>query len=132
MMKTVLLCVGSIGLLCLGRIRLDAQMTLPQSSLAAYIVELKTRIPGAGSEAFVEPSLEERESFVPCMQMMLLGDVGGAVACMTSLNYDLNYLTDSGFGKTYLVVEERSSGFKGLGTYIADPDYARNIVIAVP
>ena len=110
-----------------------AQGTLPYSSLASYIVDLKTQIPGSGTEAFITPSQADLNAVVPCMQKLLTGDGSGATTCFNSLNYDVNYLIDSPYGKTYLVAEERPVGFKGLGTYIADAGaWARNIIVASP
>jgi len=120
------------GLFILGQVQVEAQGTLPDASLAAYVALLEARIPGAGTEAFVEPSAGERAAFASCLQVMLAGDAPGAAACMALLNYDVSFLNDVGYGRTYLVAEERSSGFRGLGTYIVDPAFARNIVIAVP
>jgi hypothetical protein len=110
-----------------------AQGTLPYASLASYIVDLKTRIPGSGSEAFITPSQADLDAVVPCMTKLLTGDAPGATTCFSARNYDVNYLVDATYNKTYLVAEERQSGFKGLGTYIADAGpWVRNIVIASP
>lgn len=110
-----------------------AQGTLPYSSLASYIVDLKARIPGSGTEAFIPPSQADLNAVVPCMQKLLTGDAAGATPCFGALNYDVNYLIDGVYNKTYLVAEERQVGFKGLGTYIADAGaWVRNIIVASP
>jgi hypothetical protein len=36
---------------------------------------------------------------------------------MNPLGYDVYFLNDQIYGKTYLVAEERQTGFRGLGTY---------------
>lgn len=111
---------------------IGAQETLSHAALEDYIADLKARISRAGSNLFVEPPVGDLETFVPCLQNLLMGDVAGAVPCLAALNFDVDYLDDSNYGKTYVVVEERPDAFKGLGTYITDPAYQRNIVICVP
>jgi hypothetical protein len=62
---------------------------------------------------------------------LLLGDVASAINGLDALNYDLNSLNDDS-GKSYLVAQERSTGFRGLGTYVVDLNYARNVIVEVP
>lgn len=111
-----------------------AQDPLPHTSLKAYIVDLKASIQqkaGVGSNAFIAPPADQLDGFRLTMQQLLLGDVASAINGLDALNYDLNSLNDDS-GKTYLVAQERSTGFRGLGTYLVDLNYARNIIVEVP
>ncbi len=110
------------------------QDPLPYTSLKAYIVDLKAAIlqnAGRGSNAFIPPSAEQVDAFRVTMQQLLTGDIPGAMTGLNALNYDLNTLNDDS-GKSYLVAQERSAGFRGLGTYIVDSGYARNVIVEVP
>jgi hypothetical protein len=111
-----------------------AQDPLPYTSLKVYIVDLKATIlqnAGRGSNAFIQPSAEQVDAFRVAMQQLLMGDVPSAMTGLNALNYDLNTLNDAS-GKSYLVAQERSAGFRGLGTYIVDSNYTRNVIVEVP
>jgi hypothetical protein len=111
-----------------------AQDPLPHTSLKAYIVDLKASIQqhaGVGSNAFIAPPADQLDGFRLTMQQLLLGDVASAINGLDALNYDLNSLNDDS-GKSYLVAQERSTGFRGLGTYLVDLNYARNVIVEVP
>jgi hypothetical protein len=104
-----------------------AQDPLPHTSLKAYIVDLKASIQqkaGVRSNAFIAPPADQLDGFRLTMQQLLLGDVASAINGLDALNYDLNSLNDDS-GKSYLVAQERSTGFRGLGTYVVDLNYAR-------
>jgi hypothetical protein len=112
-----------------------AQEPLPYTSLKDYVVDLKAAIvlnAGRGSNAFVQPSAGQVDAFRITMQQLLLGDVPSVIAGLNALNYDLNLLNDNVSGKSYLVAQERSVGFAGLGTYLVDPSYVRNVIVEVP
>jgi Integrase core domain len=122
------------GLLLTSQGMAIAQDPLPYTSLKAYIVDLKASIQqkaGAGSKAFKEPPAGQLDGFRLTMQQLLLGDVTSAINGLDALNYDLNSLNDDS-GKSYLVAQERSTGFRGLGTYVVDLNYARNVIVEVP
>lgn len=119
------------GLLLNADVKAQSQDPLPYSSLKAYIVDLKATIPGQGSNAFVQPAAEEIDVFLLTMQQLLIGDAVGSQAGLDALNYDLRPLNDDS-GKSYWVAQERSTGFRGLGTYVVDPNYTRNVVVEVP
>ena len=111
-----------------------AQYPLPYTSLKAYVVDLKASIrqnAGRGSNAFGAPSADQVEAFRLAMQQLLRGDVSSAISSLDALNYDLNTLNDES-GKSYLVAQERSTGFRGQGAYIIDPKYVRNVIVEVP
>ena len=104
---------------------------LPYTSLDQYVRDLKATIPGRGSNAFIEPDPTEIDQFGSAMQALLTGDVDTARQILDGVYYDLFVLNDES-GKSYLVAQERASPFRGQGTYIVDPQYARNAVIEVP
>jgi hypothetical protein len=118
-------------LLLSAEVRAQSQDPLPYSSLKDYIIDLKATIPDRGSNAFVQPAAEEIDAFLLTMQLLLTGDAQGAQAGLDAVNYDLRSLNDDS-GKSYWVAQERSSGFRGLGTYIVDSNYTRNVVVEVP
>jgi hypothetical protein len=122
------------GLLLTSQELAIAQDPLPYTSLKAYIVDLKASIQqkaGFGSKAFIAPPADQLDGFRLTMQQLLLGDVASAINGLDALNYDLNLLNDDS-GKSYLVAQERSTGFRGLGTYLVDLNYARNVIVEVP
>lgn len=107
---------------------------LPFSSLDAYVRDLKAQIEAIanrGSDAFITPSSADVSQFGAAMQALLTGDIEGARSALNILRYDLYDLNDDS-GKSYLVAQERSTGFRGQGTYLVDSQYVRNVVIEVP
>jgi hypothetical protein len=109
-----------------------AQERLPYRSLASYLEDLEARLPGAGSEAFVRPSDASYRAFKVGMDSLFRGEITQARGALGALNYDLSSLDDEEYDRTYVVVHERAAGFKGLGTYVVYPGYARNLVFEVP
>src|SRR3979409_1867134 len=87
----------------------------PLSSLDAFVRDLKTRIPGRGSGAFIAPSGDEVTQFGAAIGALMAGDVDSAGALLDPLSYDLFTLDDPS-GHAYLVAQERSTGFRGQGT----------------
>ncbi len=104
---------------------------LPYTSLDSYVRDLKATIPDAGSNAFVEPDPGEIDQFGNAMRALLTGDVDTARQSLDAVYYDLFVLNDES-GETYLVAQERSTPFRGQGTYIVDLQYARNVIVEVP
>jgi hypothetical protein len=104
---------------------------LPYTSLDSYVRDLKATIPEAGSNAFVEPDPAEIDQFGNAMQALLTGDVETARQYLDGVYYDLFVLNDDS-GSTYLVAQERSTPFRGQGTYVVDLQYARNVIVEVP
>jgi hypothetical protein len=122
-----------LPLVCATAACVPGNRTLPHTSLAAYVAELKNRIPGSGTNAFVAPPQADVDAFQAAMAKLLAGDTTGATSAMNPLGYDVLLLNDQPFQKSYLVAEERQSGFRGLGTYVVDPTgFARNIVVEGP
>jgi hypothetical protein len=122
------------GLLLTSQGMAIAQDPLPHTSLKAYIVDLKASIQqhaGLQSNAFIAPPADQLDGFRLTMQQLLLGDVASAINGLDALNYDLKSLNDDS-GKSYLVAQERSTGFRGLGTYVVDLNHARNVIVEVP
>jgi len=108
-----------------------SQDGLPYTSLDQYVRDLKATIPGRGSNAFIEPNPTEIDQFGGAMQALLIGDLDTAREILDGVYYDLFVLNDDS-GKSYLVAQERASPFRGQGTYIVDPQYARNVIVEVP
>ncbi|HLK66214.1 MAG TPA: hypothetical protein VKU19_22420 [Bryobacteraceae bacterium] len=109
-----------------------AQETIPSQHLSEYVAKIKSSIPVRGSSAFVEPSEKDRVRFTACMKLLFEGQTAKAQTCLNSVNYNLGVLNDAGFHKEYFIATERHTGFKGLGTYIVDANYWRNVVLEAP
>src|ERR1700722_14886981 len=103
-----------------------AQEKLPYASLAQYLAKVKSAIPRAKTNAFVEPPAADRAAFTKCMRSLLEGDAPAAAACLAGVNYSLGSLDG------YLIARERAEGSKGLGTYIVNPRWTRNFVLEAP
>jgi hypothetical protein len=106
--------------------------TLPFSSLAAYGLSVKANLPRANTEGFVKPLVSDRTTFGNAVAQLLSGNIASAEILANSVGYDLSQLNDTTDNKSYLVLSERILTFRGLGTYIVDPNYLRNIILEVP
>jgi hypothetical protein len=78
----------------------------------------------------VVPGPAARAKFIGCIRTLLSADPAPAKACLESVNYTLAPLDDA--GRRYWIAAERRTGFKGLGTYIVNARYARNLVLETP
>ena len=78
MKQEYLISIAMAGLLFITTLTAKAQDPLPYTSLPAYISDLKSRIPGAGSERFVEPPQADRDVFQGCIQQLLVGNTDDA------------------------------------------------------
>ena len=105
--------------------------TLPYASLSSFIADLKKRMPGAGSEGFVQPSATDIDAFAAVVHPLLEAGTAEANRLASRLNYQLVQLHDSKLDQTYLILLENQNGFRGLGTYILNAHYRRNILIEV-
>jgi hypothetical protein len=111
-----------------------AQDPLPYRSLKSYVADLQDSIlqnAGLGSNAFRAPPAAQVIAFRLAIRQLLTGNVPSAISRLNALNYDVNTLNDES-GKSYLIARERSSGFRGQGTYIVDLKYVRNVVVEAP
>ena len=111
---------------------LCAQPQLPYDDLAKYLADVKAGIFKRGSEAFRQPSERDQTRFTECMRLIFAEDVAQARSCFGAVNYNLSVLRDAGTRKDYYVAAERKSNAGGLGTYILDPHYSRNVILEVP
>lgn len=109
-----------------------AQDKLAYKHLPAYLADVKAALPLKGSNGFHEPSAAERTRFTECMGFVFAGEVERAQTCLRSVHYDLGLLEDTPFHAEYLVVSEHPGNSKGLGTYIVNNEYWRNVVLEVP
>ena len=105
---------------------------LPFNSLPAFIANVKSRLPRAGTEGFIKPTDADRETFSQAVLALLQGDLTNAANLANSVNYDLSQLNDQTVNKTYQVLVERNTNFRGLGTYIVDLNLRRNLVLEIP
>lgn len=108
------------------------QEKLRSRPLAEFAVELKEVIPGKGSNAFREPSSADLAQFRRCMGLVFAGNTGSAGSCLERVNYTISVLSDPKLRRDYVIVWENRRGFRGLGTYIIDLNYLRNVVLEVP
>lgn len=129
--RLLLTLLGPLAFTAAGVQPAAAQPALAHASLKAYTDELKLTIPGKGSNAFVQPTRAEVDAFGAAIHRLLRGDMQGAVPALTALRYEVRTLHDK-LGKSYWVVQERPNGFRGLGTYLVDPTFVRNVVVEVP
>lgn len=129
-LRTVL-CLGVWLLAAPGPI-LRAQETLPHDSLEKYVLEVKSGIPAAGSERFVAPTEREMATFAGSILRILEGDIDAALTGARACGYELCYLHDESHDKVYMVARETEDRPRGLGTFIVNLDYDRNVIVAVP
>ncbi|MBX7219855.1 MAG: hypothetical protein K1Y36_07905 [Blastocatellia bacterium] len=130
-----LLVAGSVGATGPGlskRVRQDGLPILPFSSLTAFVANVKANLPRANTEGFVKPSTTDRAVFQNVMTALLQRDYQMAQNLAATVNYDIARLEDQAATKTYVVAVERQTGFRGLGTYIVDPKFERNVILEVP
>jgi hypothetical protein len=109
-----------------------AQEIIQETHLSQYLASVKSAMPRRGSSGFIEPPQHDRNRFTGCIGMLLENRIPEARKCLAAVNYQLGLLKDAGYHREYLVASEHHSGFKGLGTYVVDPDYLRNAVLEVP
>lgn len=102
------------------------------ATVNGLVATIHATLPGAGSNAFVQPSAGEITAFTAAMQELFAAGAGEATPQFNALNYDVTTLTDTTNNHTYAVVQERRSGSRGLGTYIVDAAYTRNVILEVP
>ena len=102
------------------------------ATVSGLVATIHATLPGAGSNAFVQPSAREITAFTAAMRKLFAANAGAAASQFNALNYDVTTLTDTTNNHTYAVARERGSGSRGLGTYIVDAAYTRNIILEVP
>ena len=102
------------------------------ATVSGLVATIHATLPGAGSNAFVQPQAGEIKAFAAAMRQLFATNAGAAASQFNALNYDVTTLIDTTNNHTYSVVQERGSGSRGLGTYIVDAAYTRNIILEVP
>ncbi len=105
---------------------------LPFNSLSSFVAKVKARLPRRNTEGFIEPSAKHRLFFHDTVLAVLQKDLNKAATLAASVNYELAQLNDTGVYRNYVVLIEKTSGFRGLGTYIFDLAFERNFVLEVP
>lgn len=106
--------------------------TIETTSLNTFIDDVKLKIPGERSEKFIEPSSADRSKFENLIVYVLENNIPAAILLSKSVNYEILNLKDKTDGKFYILIREKSTGFRALGTYVIDLRYKRNVVIEVP
>ena len=105
---------------------------LPFDSLTAFVASVKSSLPRANSERFVKPAPAEMQTFTQAVSAVLQGNLENAAVLANAVNYDVSQLNDQTANKTYWVLIERQTNFRGLGTYIFDLSFGRNLILQVP
>ena len=99
-------------------------------TLKTFVRSIEAGLPKAGSGAFKRPRGDDGRTFSRAVLSPLNDDLTAAAALASSVNYDLVQLSEA--KETYLILIEKRMGFRGLGTYVVDPSYKRNLVLGVP
>jgi hypothetical protein len=106
--------------------------TLPFKSLSSFVANIKAKLPRKNTEGFIKPSPKDRRIFHNTVLAVLQKDLNKAQTLAASVNYNLSQLNDIGVKRIYVVLVEKTTSFRGLGTYIFDLDFQRNLVLEVP
>jgi hypothetical protein len=109
-----------------------ALQTLPFNTLSSFVAKIKANLPRANTEGFIEPSAKERQIFHNAVLAVLQNDLKTARTLAASVNYDLSQLKDTGANQIYVVLVERTTNFRGLGTYIFNLSFQRNLILEAP
>jgi hypothetical protein len=110
----------------------DSIPILPFNTLQDFITNVKSRLPRAGSEGFVKPKASEQAIFSQAVDALLRGDLTNADMLASAANYSLVQLYDQTTNRTYLVLLERATNFRALGTYVFNVNFGRNLILEVP
>jgi hypothetical protein len=114
------------------KVKRVALQTLSFTSLSSFVADIKANLPRANTEGFVEPAAKERRIFHNAVSAVLQNDLKTARILAISVNYDLALLKDTEAHQTYVVLIERRKNFRGLGTYVFNPAFQRNLILEVP
>jgi uncharacterized protein (TIGR03437 family) len=93
-------------------------------------------IPGAGSQAFIEPDNASIAAWRLVADALFGGKYQTAADLADALNYNVVKFSDAGRGRDYYILVERTNAQKqpmrGLGTYIYNPSACRNLSFQAP
>ncbi|HEY0458192.1 MAG TPA: hypothetical protein VGC97_03505 [Pyrinomonadaceae bacterium] len=106
--------------------------TLKFNSLSGFITSVKAKLPRKNTEGFIKPPAKDRRIFYDAVRAVFQNDLCKAQALAAAVNYRLAKLNDTGAKRIYAVLVENTSGFRALGTYIFDLNFARNLITEVP
>jgi hypothetical protein len=101
-------------------------------SLDSFVADLKEKLPRRDTEAFIEPAAKDRQIFYNAVRAVLQSNLNSARILAASVNYDLSLLKDRNANQTYVVLAERTNGFRGLGTYVFNQAFERDLILEVP
>ena len=92
-------------------------------------------VPGSGSQGFVAPEGAEIDTLRDALGQLISGNLDACAVLTDSLDYDVVEYTDTVGGKTYYILLEQTSDgdpLRGLGTYVFDPNWCRNLNLQAP
>lgn len=119
----------TIALLLISVLNSNSQI----KTIESLINVIKNDIIKENSEKFVEPSFKEKSTFNLIINSILKkGSIRGIERNLNSINYELIELKDKKLNKNYIILKEKTKNNKGLGTYIFDLNYKRNVILEVP
>jgi hypothetical protein len=107
-------------------------LTLPVKSLKSFVAGVKANLPRANEGGFIEPSAKDRRIFHNAVRAVLQSNLKTARILANSVNYELSLLKDAAANQIYIVLVERTRGFRGLGTYVFSSAFRRNLVLEAP
>jgi hypothetical protein len=105
---------------------------LKYKSLAAFVADVRLELPRRGTDGFKKPTAEDRANFNTAVQSLFEGDLAKSAKSASAAGYSLVIVKAGDSKKSYHVLYENLKGFRGLGTYIVDGAFTRNLVIQVP
>jgi len=105
---------------------------LPVNSLTRFVASVKANLPRADTEGFIEPPAKQRQTFLNTVRAILRSDLKTARILANSVGYELSLLKDTAENQTYVTLVERANGFRGLGTYVFNLSYRRDLILEVP
>jgi len=112
----------------------SATIGTQSGDIVAYVNAIP--IPGAGTQAFVEPSDTSIAAWRRVVDALFSGQYQSAADMADPLNYNVLQFTDTGRKRTYYILVERTNASKaplrGLGTYIFNPTACRNLSFQAP
>ena len=120
--------IGSVS------VQAAAVIVTQNGDIVTYLSALP--IPGAGTNAFVAPSNANIAAWRLAVDALYSGQYQTAANLADPLNYNVVQFTDSGRGRTYYILLERTNAQKaalqGLGTYVYNPTGCRDLSFEAP
>lgn len=118
-----------IIILCLLSVSCFAQKQSTFRTIDSLVVNIKQNIPREGTEQFIKPSDTDKKKFSLIVNKILNGNVPNQSE-VNEIKYDLTTIREN--NNTYLILTEKQSTRKGLGSYIFNLNFSKNIFLEVP